>query len=144
MSEAVLLLVLRYLGALVLLGFLAAAFWIIVQDMQMTAAALSEKQQEQGFLRVLVGDAAALAPDTLFPLAPVTSMGRSNGNTIVIDDGYASAEHALITLRGEQWWLEDLGSRNGTLLNNLPVNEPVVLSTGDLITVGDTQLKFEA
>lgn len=109
----------------------------------MTAAALSEKQQEQAFLRVLVGDAAALAPDTLFPLAPVTSMGRSNGNTIVIDDGYASAEHALVTLRGEQWWLEDLGSRNGTLLNNLPVNEPVVLSTGDLITIGDTQLKFE-
>ncbi len=144
MSEAVLLLILRYLGALVLLGFLAAAFWIIVRDMQMTAAALSEKQQEQAFLRVLVGDAAALVPDTLFPLAPVTSMGRSNGNTIVVDDGYASAEHALITLRGEQWWLEDLGSRNGTLLNNLPVNEPVVLSVGDLITIGDTQLKFEA
>jgi len=144
MSEADLLLALRYLGAFVLLGFLLAAFWLIVSDMQMTAAALSEKQQEQAFLRVLVGDAAALVPDTLFTLSPVTSLGRSNGNTIVVDDGYASAEHALITLRGQHWWLEDLGSRNGTLLNNMPVNEAIVLSVGDIITIGDTQLKFEA
>lgn len=144
MSEADLLLLLRYLGAILLLGFLAAAFWFIIQDMQMSAAALSERQQEHVFLRVLVGDAAALIPDTLFPLTPVTSLGRSSGNTIVVDDGYASAEHALITLRGHHWWLEDLGSRNGTLLNDLPVNEATVLSVGDIITIGDTQLKFEA
>lgn len=144
MGEADLLLLLRYLGAILLLGFLAAAFWIIIQDMQMSAAALSEQQQEHAFLRVLVGDAAALVPDTLFPLAPVTSLGRSSGNTIVVDDGYASAEHLLITLRGQHWWLEDLGSRNGTLLNDLPVNEATVLSVGDIITIGDTQLKFEA
>lgn len=142
MSEAVLLLLLRYLGAALLLGFLLVAFWIIVRDMQMTAAALSEKQQEQAFLRVVAGDAAAIPNDTLFPLSPVTSLGRSSGNTIVIDDGYASAEHALIILRGQQWWLEDLGSRNGTLLNNMPVNESIVLSVSDLITIGDTQLKF--
>lgn len=143
MSEASLLLILRYLGALVLLGFLLAAFWMIWHDMQLTAAALSDKKQEQAFLRVLASDAATLALDTLFPLSPVTSLGRSGGNTIVIDDSYASSEHALITLRGEQWWLEDLGSRNGTSLNDLPVNEAIVLSQGDIITIGDTQLKFE-
>ena len=92
---------------------------------------------------MLASDAAVFALDTLFPLSSVTSLGRSGGNTIVIDDSYASSEHALITLRGEQWWLEDLGSRNGTSLNDLPVNEAIVLSQGDIITIGDTQLKFE-
>ena len=73
----------------------------------------------------------------------MTGIGRAQGNTIVIDDGYVSSEHVLITHRGKQWWIEDLGSRNGTLLNDLPLTETTVVSGGDIITVGGSQLRIE-
>ncbi|MCB0017952.1 MAG: FHA domain-containing protein, partial [Anaerolineales bacterium] len=42
-----------------------------------------------------------------------------------------------------QWLLEDLDSRNGTLLNQINVHEPTVVSSGDIIMIGDTKLKVE-
>ena len=76
-----------------------------------------------------------------FPLLPVTGIGRNPSNTIVIEDDYASGEHVLIALRGQQWWLEDLGSRNGTLLNGQPLVQAAVISAGDVVTIGHTSLK---
>jgi pSer/pThr/pTyr-binding forkhead associated (FHA) protein len=49
----------------------------------------------------------------------------------------------LLTLREGQWWLEDQGSRNGTLLNGTRIAGPTVVSAGDVIGVGRTQLKLE-
>ena len=81
--------------------------------------------------------------DTAFPLHPLTSIGRAQSATIVIDDSYVSQEHALLTARGGQWWLEDLSSRNGTLLNGVLLAETAVVSSGDIITIGSVQLKVE-
>ena len=80
---------------------------------------------------------------TTFPLQPITSIGRSPANTILIPDTYASAQHTLLTWREGQWWLEDRGSRNGTVLNDVRINGPTVVSAGDIIGVGRTQLKLE-
>jgi pSer/pThr/pTyr-binding forkhead associated (FHA) protein len=74
---------------------------------------------------------------------PITSIGRAASNNIVLPDGFASAEHALITRRQGQWWLEDQGSRNGTLLNDVVLEGTAVISSGDLIAVGGTILKLE-
>ena len=73
----------------------------------------------------------------------MTSIGRSSNNVIVLDDGYTSGQHSLITRRGKLWWLEDLASRNGTLLNDAVLTETAVLSTGDVITIGNIKLKLE-
>jgi hypothetical protein len=78
-----------------------------------------------------------------YPLLPVTGIGRNPSNTIVVEDDYASGEHLLIALRGQQWWLEDLGSSNGTLLNGQPLQEATIISVGDVITIGHTSLKLE-
>jgi pSer/pThr/pTyr-binding forkhead associated (FHA) protein len=78
-----------------------------------------------------------------FPLQPVTSIGRSPANTIVIPDTYASSQHALLTWREGRWWLRDRDSRNGTLLNAKPVEEPTVVATGDVIGVGQTKIRLE-
>lgn len=78
-----------------------------------------------------------------FPLQPVTSIGRSPGNTIVIDDTYASSQHALLTWRENRWWLRDRDSRNGTLLNGERVEEPTLVATGDVIELGQTKLRVE-
>jgi pSer/pThr/pTyr-binding forkhead associated (FHA) protein len=80
---------------------------------------------------------------TVFPLRAVTSIGRSPNNTIIIPDTYASSQHALLTQREGQWWLEDRNSRNGTMLNGRRIDDPTVVSSGDVLGVGRTKLKLE-
>jgi pSer/pThr/pTyr-binding forkhead associated (FHA) protein len=143
MSPAVVLLILRLVSAGLLLAFLGLFAWLIYRDLQVTTAVLQQKQQVAGQLRVIANELAAPAIDTMFPLRPLTSIGRSQSSQIVIDDGYVSQEHALLVERSGQWWLEDLGSRNGTLLNGVPLTETAVVSSGDVITIGSVQLKVE-
>jgi hypothetical protein len=80
---------------------------------------------------------------TVFPLQPITSLGRSPANTVIIPDAYASSEHALLVYRGGQWWLEDRGSRNGTTVNAVAINGPTVVSAGDIVGIGRVELKLE-
>jgi hypothetical protein len=143
MNDAILLLLLRVLSALILLGFLGAIAWLVYRDLQRTATVTVEKLRAQGHLRVLASDSTTAHAGTIFPLLPVTRIGRAEYNTIVLEDAFASAEHALITRREKQWWLEDLNSRNGTLLNDLLIDEAAVVSTGDVITIGSVQLRIE-
>jgi pSer/pThr/pTyr-binding forkhead associated (FHA) protein len=143
MSPEVVLLLLRLLSAAVLLAFLGLFAWLIYKDLQVTTAVLNQKQQTSGHLRVIANEADEPAVGTLLPLRPLTSIGRAQNSTVVIDESYVSQEHALLLQRGEQWWLEDLGSRNGTLLNGMPLTETAVVSSGDMITIGTVQLKVE-
>jgi pSer/pThr/pTyr-binding forkhead associated (FHA) protein len=139
MTLPVLLLVLRLAGAVVLLAFLAVIAWLIYLDIRTTARAAAAKEEPHGLLRLLDGDASRV-----FPLAPVTSIGRAPGNSIVLEDDYVSNEHALLMLRGRQWWVEDLNSRNGTLLNGELVEAATIIASGDVLTIGGSQLKLEA
>lgn len=143
MDMAVLLLGLRMISALLLVGFVALIAWFIYRDMRLTAASLAAEERPSGVLRVIANESGEVAPDTLFPLLPVTSIGRASSNTIVLSDGFTSSEHVLITRRNGQWWLQDQGSRNGTYLNETPVVGTAVVSPGDIITVGGTRLKIE-
>lgn len=143
MSEATLLLILRLLAGGLLFAFLAALAWLLYRDLQQTALAVQSEQGTQGHLRVLTTSLRGPAPDTLYPLLAVTRIGRAPGNTIVLDDDFVSAEHALLTRREKRWWLEDLGSRNGTLLNDLPLADTAVVVAGDIIAIGDVQLRVE-
>jgi len=71
-------------------------------------------------------------------------IGRGPSNQVVIpDDTFTSRNHAWITFEDGEFWLEDLGSTNGTLLNGHPVVKRQVLSSGDRIRVGHTELTFE-
>jgi pSer/pThr/pTyr-binding forkhead associated (FHA) protein len=69
----------------------------------------------------------------------VTTIGRDLSNDIVVADAYASTRHARIERQGDgRFWLEDVGSSNGTLLNGqlLRPNNPVPLDSGDVISIG--------
>lgn len=143
MSVDVLLFLLRLVSAFLLLAFLAGVAWLIYQDMRVTAADLSDRQRRHGRLLRVNPEDGSFSEEESYPLLSVTSIGRAPTNTIVIDDSYASAEHLLITLRGRQWWVEDLDSRNGTLLNGLPLLDMAVLTAGDIVTVGNVQLRVE-
>lgn len=143
MNPELILFLLRLASAGLLLAFLGVIGWLIYQDMRVTAALIGEQGQQRGYLRVIVDGADGDLAGRQFPLLAVTSIGRAATNTVVLDDTYASGEHALLVRRGGQWWLEDLGSRNGTLLNELPLRESAVVSAGDVITIGGTKLKIE-
>jgi hypothetical protein len=138
----VLLLALRLLLVIALYTFLSAVLLMLWRDLRQTVAS-RDAEHPKGRLVVLHTEDEALAAGTVFPLQLVTSLGRSPNNTIIIPDTFASAQHALLTWREAQWWLEDQNSRNGTQLNGERISDPTVVSTGDVIGVGRTQLKLE-
>ncbi len=70
------------------------------------------------------------------------SVGRLPENDIVIDNLSVSRKHAVITSRKDGYLLRDLGSKNGTLLNDRPVSE-AKLSKGDVIVIGKYEILFQ-
>jgi len=138
----VLLLVLRFLLVVLLYAFLAAVFVMLWRDLRQ-ATAHRETARPGGQLVVLHTEEETPDVGATFSLQPVTSLGRSPSNTILLPDTYASGQHALMTWREGQWWLEDLDSRNGTLLNGARIDSPTVVSAGDVIGVGRTRLRLE-
>lgn len=76
--------------------------------------------------------------------APRTTLGRErNAGGIVLHDPNVSRTHAELTFDGRNWQIRDLNSTNGTLVNDVDVDE-CVLRDGDLITLGVTNLEFRA
>lgn len=70
-------------------------------------------------------------------------IGRDPSNQIVLnDDRYTSRYHAWVTYENGLFWLEDLGSTNGTMLNGQAVDEREELRTGDQIKIGESVLIF--
>lgn len=146
MTPEMVLFLLRLLSAALLLGFFAAVLWFLYRDLQAASTLSAGSLAPRGYLRVVgVADNETGHPalDTSFPLLPVTSIGRHSSNTIVLNDGFISSRHAVLAQRETGWWLEDLGSRNGTLLNGLPLTDGAVVSAGDVITVGGIELRIE-
>lgn len=135
MDGAALLFTLRVISALLLLLFLAAIALFLQRDLAAASVALRGQTQLQGFIEVI-----SAGGRVQHKLRSVISIGRIASNTIILDNSVTSAQHALITQRDGQWWLEDLHSRNGTLLNGIPVSEPTVISVGDAIEIGEVRL----
>ncbi len=90
-------------------------------------------------LVVLAGPASG----ELFPLDGEQVLGRSEAATVRILDGQISRRHARIAERGGSLWIEDMGSTNGTFVNDEPVFAPRPLRDGDRVRLGTTTiLKF--
>ena len=69
-------------------------------------------------------------------------LGRDSHNDIVLDDQFVSTVHARIYLRGEEYWLEDLGSRNRTYVNGELVITPQKLRQAAIISMGNAVVVF--
>src|ERR1041384_4086384 len=76
-------------------------------------------------------------------LRPVNSLGRHPNNSIQLLDKIVSKEHCIIELRGDHFVLRDLGSLNGTFINNERVRGEAPLRHGDEISLGSTRGRFE-
>jgi len=139
----IVLLLLRVAIAVALYVFMAALFRTLWNEMRMTSAQLEVGQKPLGTLTVLDGGDSDAETGIRYPLSSYTTLGRAPTNTIVVTDSFASNDHAHISQRAGQWWLEDKDSRNGTLLNDIPVSDAVVLTTGDVISIGRVRLRVE-
>ena len=73
--------------------------------------------------------------------APIT-IGRAEDSTLVITDDFASARHARLVPRDGQWFVEDLGSTNGTYLDRGKVSGPTPVPLGVPIRIGRTSLEL--
>jgi pSer/pThr/pTyr-binding forkhead associated (FHA) protein len=140
----ILIFIIRLLFSILLYVFLGALFFLLWRDLKAaTRHPITDAARERpGQLRVLRG-CDGVSDGLLIRLVPFTTIGRAESNTIAISDPYASGEHALVAWRSGQWWLEDRDSRNGTLLNEIPVEEALIIGHGDVIGIGQMQFKFE-
>ena len=80
-------------------------------------------------------------PGSTFPLDHYTTIGRHQDNGIEIDDDFVSGSHAEIFYEQGTWWLQDLGSTNGTFLNTQRVGNRIRLSDGDIVQFGRVRLR---
>jgi pSer/pThr/pTyr-binding forkhead associated (FHA) protein len=71
-------------------------------------------------------------------------IGRADDSTLVLDDDYASTRHARISLRGTDWYVEDLGSTNGTYLDRAKVTAPLRVPLGAPIRIGKTVIELRS
>lgn len=71
-------------------------------------------------------------------------IGRADDSTLVLDDDYASTRHARLSLRGSDWYVEDLGSTNGTYLDRAKVTGPTKVPLGVPIRIGKTVIELRS
>ena len=84
-----------------------------------------------------------LNPGERYDLFGGLSIGRSGDADVRIDDRFASGIHARLYSRGASYYVEDMGSTNGTYLNGARLNGEAELSDLDEVKIGDTELRFE-
>ena len=77
-----------------------------------------------------------------YELGDELTLGRAGGCQVTIDDTYVSQLHARLFRREGQYYVEDLGSTNGTYLNRRKVTAPIAIRKGDRLQVGKTVLEL--
>lgn len=140
----VFILILRIAIALALYAFLGTLLYYAWQDTRAIAPDHRVKTPRlSGKLIVEASEIESIPHGQIFILERNTSIGRGPTNNIILEDAVVSTRHASITYRKNQWWLTDHQSRNGTTLNDLPITEAVVLSSGDIIAIGHIKLRVQ-
>jgi pSer/pThr/pTyr-binding forkhead associated (FHA) protein len=149
------------LGYLVLLWvFVLSAVAVLRRDLALRTPRGRRKQSSD--------DGAAPAPQSAAPAAPARSgpsrlvvvagpltgttlplstssilIGRAPACTLVLDDDYSSSRHARIFPQGDQWYVEDLGSTNGTYLGDQQVSSPVPIPPGVGVQIGRSVVELQ-
>ena len=129
---------LLFLGLLYL--FLFGVARTLLRDLRQAAR---EPVAELGRLVVVASPAGEPAQGSSVDLDAITTLGRDVNNAIVVDDQFASAQHAVLTFRGRTWYVEDLRSTNGTFVNGVRVDGLSPLGYGDELQLGQVRMRLE-
>ena len=90
---------------------------------------------------VLVVEGANAGERAELDQAPIL-IGRGTDAAIRLDDDYVSTRHARIAASGDQWFVEDLGSTNGTYIGSARLTQPTTLTLGTQVRIGKTILEL--
>jgi hypothetical protein len=118
---------------------------MILAPQQAAAAGLVPHRAARELGRLVVLQSPALDPgdEILLDSQPIT-LGRGRTNDVPLgDDDYASTRHARIEPRRDGIWVEDIGSTNGTFVNGIRLTRERRLAPGDVLRIGETDLRFE-
>lgn len=129
------LLLLRVLIALLLYLFLFAAVRALYAELRPAAAPVvtpapvpppveRPRPRTYNAIEIVGCDGAGDLVGRRYPLERVSAIGRSPSSTAILDDPRVSARHAQLVARDGVWWIEDVGSRNGTYLNGQRIRAP--------------------
>lgn len=132
-------LALRLLTAVALYGFLGWALYLLWREVRNQGSSLANRRVPGISLTVRNGTAA---PVLKHFAQPEIILGRDPGCDIPILDDTVSTRHAQLNYHHGQWWLEDLGSMNGTTLNEIALSMPTVITSGDEIMCGATRINI--
>jgi hypothetical protein len=125
-----------------LLVALLYAFLFVVLRMAYLGTRQSASQRLS--LRVIEAGASSLQAGEILNLATGTTMGRGGRADLVLGDTAVSAEHARVDRVGRGWTVTDLGSTNGTRVNDTLVKGRASLSAGDVLGLGTVRLEVVA
>jgi pSer/pThr/pTyr-binding forkhead associated (FHA) protein len=131
------ILALRLILAIALYGFLGWALLFLWREVRRQGISLANRRVPGVNLLIRHGQAPPIAKNFT---QPNITLGRDPGCDIPLIDDTVSTRHAQLTYHHNQWWLEDLASTNGTMLNQIIITMPTVLTAGDEIQCGDTRL----
>jgi FHA domain len=146
--------VFRFGFLLLLWLFIFAAFRVVRADLfggrtgrvasvpPRAAAAVPGRKRGQRGPKSLVVTAGPLTGTRITLGDQPILIGRADDSTLVLTDDFASSRHARLTNRGGQWYVEDLGSTNGTYLDQQRVQGPLLVGPGQPIRIGQTALEL--
>jgi Inner membrane component of T3SS, cytoplasmic domain len=146
--------VFRFGFLLLLWLFIFAAFRVVRADLfggrtgrvasvpPRAAAVVTGRKRGQRGPKTLVVTAGPLTGTKITLGDQPILIGRADDSTLVLTDDFASSRHARLTNRGGQWYVEDLGSTNGTYLDQQRVQGPLLVGPGQPIRIGQTALEL--
>ena len=126
------LLILRFILAIVLYGFVGFAIWTLWKELKSTT--IGQNQETIPILSLTIfneGEEIKRA----FNKSNII-IGRHPSSDCKIEHRTISSQHARVSYHHSQWWIEDLHSTNGTFLNDQQVFEPIVVTASDSIRCG--------
>jgi hypothetical protein len=161
--SAILVLVLRILLVVALYGFLGWALWMLLRDLRAHGQMLTAPHIPTLVIIPVSGggeseDGRATEDGRMYEdnttdngqsngrhefSKPEIIIGRSSRCDLCFADDTVSARHARLSFHHNQWWIEDLRSRNGTFLNDERVSVPTVLTNGDELRCGQVASLIE-
>lgn len=138
------------LGKLILLGamylLLVVVVWMEARELShATTPRISPVAPPKGRrtpVRLILRE--GLGPAAVDLVSPETLLGRDPDCHVTIPDGSVSNRHARIYHSDGEWYVEDLGSTNGTYMNERPLTHPIVLRPGDTVSLGRSVLEARA
>jgi hypothetical protein len=131
---------------LLMLALLFVLIAALVRSMRVAVASAVREADAAESARLVVrvpGD-AGLPTGEIFEINGRARIGRADEADVMLDDSFVSSAHAEVVRVDGAWLLVDLGSTNGTLLNDAPIGDRAKVRAGDRLRIGGVELEFIA